>query len=131
MAMAYGIEARVPFLDTDSIALAFSLPPDWKLCNDGQVEKQLLRNAFADELPHEIVKRPKLKFSAGAGSSHLLAQIAEDTISTTEFINERQRLSQEWNYHLPNKEALYYYRILHYTYKDEWIFPSLGQIHRL
>ena len=131
MAMAYGIEARVPFLDTDSIALAFSLPPDWKLCNDGQVEKQLLRNAFADELPHEIVKRPKLKFSAGAGSSHLLAQIAEDTISTTEFINERQRLSQEWNYHLPNKEALYYYRILHDAYQDEWIFPSLGQSHSL
>lgn len=126
MSMAHGLEARVPFLDVASVCLAFEIPPAWKLHQAGQPPKALLRRAFAGLLPEEILQRPKEKFSQGAGSSQTLAQQAEQVISDHEFEQEQQRLMAEWQYSLPNKEALYYYRILHQRYQDEWIFPGMG-----
>jgi asparagine synthase (glutamine-hydrolysing) len=85
-----------------------------------------LRLAFAESLPLEIINRPKQKFSGGAGSAEMMVNRAEETISGAEFATERRRLAQDWNYHLPNKEALYYYRILRQFYQDEWILPGMG-----
>lgn len=125
MSMAFGLEARVPFLDVRSVALALGMPADWKLHHQ-QTPKALLREAFADDLPDEIVNRPKQKFSSGAGSSDLMTQYAEVEISNEEFIAERQRLKEQWAYDLQNKEALFYYRILRSFYDEEWILPSMG-----
>ena len=126
MSMAHSLEARVPFLDIDSVHLAFAIPPAWKMHQPGRSPKALLRRAFADLLPEEILQRPKEKFSKGAGSSHILAQRAEQAISDQEFEREKIRLLAEWDYSLPNKEALYYYHILRQNYRDEWIFPVMG-----
>ena len=126
MSMAFGLEARVPFLDVQSIALALGIPADWKLHHE-QTPKALLRGAFANDLPHEIVNRPKQKFSMGAGSSDLITQYAETEISNQDFTSERKRLKDEWDYSLQNKEALYYYRILRDFYEDEWILPNMGK----
>lgn len=126
MSMAFGLEARVPFLDVQSIALAMGIPADWKLHHE-QTPKELLRRAFADDLPADIVHRPKQKFSSGAGSSQLIAELAEQEISDDEFLMERRRLQGEWNYYLQNKEALYYYRILREIYDEEWILPHMGK----
>jgi asparagine synthase (glutamine-hydrolysing) len=125
MSMAFGLEARVPFLDVKSVAFAMSLPADWKLHN-GRVPKALLRQSFADDLPREIVNRPKAKFSKGAGSSELIAQQAVEKITDQEFASERERLKKDWDYRLQNKEALYYYRTLREFYDDEWILPTMG-----
>jgi asparagine synthase (glutamine-hydrolysing) len=127
MSMAYGLEARVPFLDVESVALALGLPAEWKLRGPGRPEKALLRRAFADRLPAAIVARPKQKYAAGAGSANIIAELAEATISDTTFVRERERLRARWNYHLPNKEALYYYTIMRQHYRDEWILPYMGQ----
>ena len=126
MSMAFGLEARVPFLDVDSIAFALALPAQWKLQTRQRVEKALLRNAFAGQLPDAIIRRPKQKFSLGAGSSHILADHAKRTIADIEFEAERIRLRKQWGYDLPNKEALYYYRVLADLYSDNRIFPNLG-----
>lgn len=125
MSMAFGLEARVPFLDVKSVSLAMGIPPDWKLHN-GRIPKALLRQSFANDLPGQIVNRPKAKFSKGAGSSELIAQEAIATITDQEFESERDRLKKEWDYNLQNKEALYYYRILREFYDDEWILPTMG-----
>ena len=125
MSMAFGLEARVPFLDVQSIALAMGIPADWKLHHE-QPPKALLRKAFADDLPEEIVNRPKQKFSSGAGSSDFITQYADTEISDQDFLSERRRLKEEWDYILQNKEALYYYRILRGFYADEWILPGMG-----
>jgi asparagine synthase (glutamine-hydrolysing) len=130
MSMRFGLEARVPFLDVDSIAYALALPAAWKLTGGdkkaGRVEKVLLRNAFAGRLPDHIVQRPKQKFSLGAGSSHLMAQHAEQAVSDADFAAERARLCTDWGYTLANKEALYYYRCLAAVYPDAWIFATMG-----
>ena len=69
MSMAHGLEARVPFLDREMIALGMQLPVKWKLkqVHGKRIEKWLLRKAFEDILPHEIVWRDKLQFDQGSG----------------------------------------------------------------
>ncbi|HEX5836459.1 MAG TPA: asparagine synthase-related protein, partial [Anaerolineales bacterium] len=126
MSMAFGLEARVPFLDVQSVALAMGIPADWKL-HGQRVPKSLLRQAFAGDLPAEIVNRPKAKFSKGAGSSELIAEEAVERISDQEFASERERLRKDWSYRLENKEALYYYRLLREFYDDPWILPTMGR----
>ncbi len=125
MSMAFGLEARVPFLDVESVSLALSLPPEWKLHN-GRPPKHILRQAFANDLPENIVHRPKQKFSKGAGSSDILAEMAETKISDSEFASERTRLQKDWNYTLPNKEALYYYKSIREHYEDTSLFHTMG-----
>ena len=44
--MAHGLEARVPFLDRDLVAVAPRLPVAWKLPGEHGQEKTLLREAF-------------------------------------------------------------------------------------
>jgi len=63
--MAYGVEARVPFLDLAVVELAMRLPLHLKL-RDGQ-EKWIVRRAFADVLPDYIRARPKNPMSHSSG----------------------------------------------------------------
>lgn len=126
ISMAFGLEARVPFLDVRSVALGLGLPPEWKFHKD-RPAKFLLRQAFVRDLPEKIINRPKQKFSIGAGSSTVLAGRAEREISDAEFQTEFNRLLSRWDYQMPNKEALLYYRILRQHFDDRWIFPSMGQ----
>ncbi len=125
--MAFGLEARIPFLDLQSINLAFRIPAKWKLLQPGSLSKGLLREAFAGTLPTDIIERPKQKFSQGAGSSELIAQKAEVEISDAEFEGEKMRLERRWGQSLQNKEALFYYRILRSFYNDAWIMDGMGQ----
>jgi asparagine synthase (glutamine-hydrolysing) len=121
LSMAFGLEARVPFLDLQSVLLGFELPPANKLHQGAHPEKALLRRSFAGDLPDKILHRKKQKFSHGAGSADFIAQEAERAIHAADFEAERMRLRREFGYHLQTKEALYYYRILRRFYKDEWI----------
>jgi asparagine synthase (glutamine-hydrolysing) len=123
--MAFGLEARVPFLDVKSVALGLGMPAEWKV-HSKKPAKFLLRQAFRLDLPQEIVDRPKQKFSKGAGSSNIVAEIAEREISNAEFHSDLAWLHYYGNYRLPNKETLYYYRILHKLFEDKWILPSMG-----
>ncbi len=58
--MAYGIEARVPLLDEELVAAAFSI--DSRVIYGGE-RKALLKRAVADRLPPEILTARKKGFS--------------------------------------------------------------------
>ena len=62
VAMASSIEGRFPFLDIDVVALASSLPADYKL----RVldEKHVLKRVADDLVPASIVQRPKQPYRA-------------------------------------------------------------------
>jgi asparagine synthase (glutamine-hydrolysing) len=125
LSMAFGLEARVPFLDTESVAFALGLPAAWKV-HARRAPKQLLRHAYRDHLPDSIVDRPKLKFSQGAGSSSIFWDVANATVSNRDFNFEMHRMKAAWGYDLPNKEALYYYRILREVLDDPIIFSQIA-----
>ncbi len=62
MSMAVGVEARVPYLDTDLVRFAQSIPPSLKYKN-GQT-KYILKKVAERYLPGEIIYRPKTGFGA-------------------------------------------------------------------
>ena len=59
MTMAWGLEARVPFLDTEVVELAASMPPEMKLPNGGKHVLKALSRGF---LPDKVVNRSKAYF---------------------------------------------------------------------
>jgi asparagine synthase (glutamine-hydrolysing) len=60
--MAASTEVRVPFVDKEVVAAAFSIPGRKKIV--GRERKAILKRAAEPELPREIVYRPKGLFSA-------------------------------------------------------------------
>lgn len=77
--MAFGLEARVPFLDLDMVAFALSMPPEWKLVAPGELEKRLLREAFEGWLPDHLLWRRKAQFGDGSGAREALNPEGEDS----------------------------------------------------
>jgi len=63
--MAYGLEARSPFLDHQVMEFAATLPTKIKL--KGIQTKYLLKKAFADLLPKDVLHRPKMGFGVPVG----------------------------------------------------------------
>lgn len=70
--MVHGLEARVPFLDLDVIALSLSIPSGWKLRSGDRPEKWLLRKAFEGMVPEEVLWREKAEFGDGSGAAMAL-----------------------------------------------------------
>ncbi|HZJ06148.1 MAG TPA: asparagine synthase (glutamine-hydrolyzing) [Nocardioidaceae bacterium] len=79
--MAHGLEARVPFLSREMLAVAQRVPIEWKLLGaDGQ-EKALLREAFHGWIPDEILWRRKAQFGDGSGTSDVMARQAASLVA--------------------------------------------------
>ena len=56
MTMAFGLEARVPFLDHELVEVAAAIPPELKVAGTG---KFVLKEAARAILPHEVIDRKK------------------------------------------------------------------------
>lgn len=115
MTMAHSLEGRVPFLDTDFIALCLSIDPTLKLHKTYGAEKWLLRQAFADKLPEVVVWRDKMEFAQGCASSTILEDHANGAISQAE-LDE----AVSAGFPISHKEELFYYRIFqrHFPHPD-------------
>src|SRR3546814_8477609 len=64
---AWGVEARVPFLDLEFLDLAMTIDAEHKRVKPGGMEKAILREAFDGVLPDAIRLRQKEQFSDGVG----------------------------------------------------------------
>jgi asparagine synthase (glutamine-hydrolysing) len=60
MSMAAGVEARVPFLDPDLVALAARIPDRFR--QHGVQSKWILKKAMEGILPNDAIYRPKMGF---------------------------------------------------------------------
>jgi len=109
MTMRHSVEARVPFLDTGVIELAQSITPEWKLYRfdgDRLVEKWILRKAFEDLLPSDILWRHKEQFDEGSGTVDLIPAVLEQVASeagaatyAAQHARDRLRTAEECLYH--------------------------------
>ena len=63
MTMAWGLEARVPFLDQDLVELAAQMPPELKLRDGG---KYVLKQIARGRVPDSVIDRPKGYFPVPA-----------------------------------------------------------------
>lgn len=63
MTMAWGLEARVPFLDHELVEFAAAIPAQLKVGNSG---KHILKEAAREVIPNEVIDRPKGYFPVPA-----------------------------------------------------------------
>ena len=63
MTMAWGLEARVPFLDHELVELAARIPAKYKLAQGG---KHVLKEVARRIVPHDVIDRPKGYFPVPA-----------------------------------------------------------------
>jgi asparagine synthase (glutamine-hydrolysing) len=73
MSMAWGLEARVPFLDHDLVELAAACPPELKLADGG---KGVLKAIGRRLIPPEVIDRPKGYFPVPA-ITHLEGKVLD------------------------------------------------------
>ncbi len=59
MTMAWGLEARVPFLDHELVELAMQMPPEMKLGPDGDDAKYVLKQISRGLIPDGVIDRKK------------------------------------------------------------------------
>ena len=108
---AWGVEARVPFLDKKFMDVAMAINPEDKLCGrNGKIEKHILREAFAHYLPESVAWRQKEQFSDGVGYSWIdtLKEVAAKEVSDLELANAEYRFP----INTPDSKEAYYYRTI-------------------
>ncbi len=105
---AWGVEARVPFLDKAFMDVAMSLNPRDKMAGDGKMEKFILRKTFEHYLPHEIAWRQKEQFSDGVGYAWIdsLKEMTNQKITDQQMANAKYRFPVN----TPTTKEAYHYR---------------------
>ncbi|SHH25806.1 asparagine synthase B [Ferrimonas marina] len=119
---AWGVEARVPFLDKEFMDVAMRLNPDAKLIKDGRIEKQILREAFAHYLPESVAWRQKEQFGDGVGYSWIdqLKAFAEGQVSDQELANAHFKFP----HNTPDTKEAYLYRSL---FAEQFPLPACAE----
>jgi asparagine synthase (glutamine-hydrolysing) len=115
---AWGVEARVPFLDLQFLDVAMSMDAEHKRPRSCRIEKAILREAFTGALPDRILWRQKEQFSDGVGYRWIdsLKAHAEIAISDAELALARER----YPINTPaTKEALLYRQIFEQFFPDD------------
>ncbi len=104
--MVHTIEIRCPFLDREIYAASndCSLNELIKETANGIIGKQILREAFANDIPSEIVERNKMSFDVGSGIRKLVVEYLTQNNKT-----EKEKLKEIWNNHFPDKLANHEY----------------------
>jgi asparagine synthase (glutamine-hydrolysing) len=111
---AWGVEARVPFLDKSFLDVSMNIDPEDKLIkkDQGRIEKYILRKAFdtSDEpetqpyLPDKILWRQKEQFSDGVGYGWIDALKDNAELHVTDEMMKNPK--KEWGDDVPDsKEA--------------------------
>lgn len=123
---AWGVEARVPFLDKEFLSVAMNIDPADKMITPSRIEKYILRKAFdtssdpsaAPYLPEKILWRQKEQFSDGVGYGWIdaLKETAEKTVSDADMKNPKAM----WGDDKPDSKEAYWYRCMF----DEHFPPS-------
>ena len=105
---AWGVEARVPFLDKEFLDVAMSINPVDKMISEGRIEKQILRGAFSHLLPESIAWRQKEQFSDGVGYGWIDAvkEFTEDHVSDAEMA----RVAGRFPFNTPASKEAYWFR---------------------
>ena len=90
--MAFGVEARIPFLSKEHRTISHEIPINWKINSDD--EKLALRYAASlTDLPKDIVNRPKMPAGTATTPNIIKDLISELTPHAKEWSSEYGKLS--------------------------------------
>jgi asparagine synthase (glutamine-hydrolysing) len=122
--MAYGLEARVPFLDKEFLDVIMKIKPEEKMHKThNDIEKYILRKAFDTKdnpfLPQEVLWRQKEQFSDGVGYSWIDTLI--DYCAKQVSDEQMAEASIRFPHNTPSTKEAYYIRDIfdkYYPQKD-------------
>ena len=114
---AWGLEARVPFLDKNFLEVAMTIDPQEKMITENRIEKYILRKAFdtSDEpdvapyLPKHILWRQKEQFSDGVGYGWIDALKDNAELNVTDEMMKNPK--PEWGSDIPDSKEAYVWAI--------------------
>jgi asparagine synthase (glutamine-hydrolysing) len=120
LALSLNMTAKLPFLDREFKEFAMDIPVNLKVRKEkGQTNgKWILRKAFEEELPAEIVWRVKMPIEQGSGTASLPSYF-ERRISDGIFEAKRREYKRLDGVKLRSKEHLAYYEL----YRTEFGSP--------
>ncbi|PLB54408.1 asparagine synthetase 1 [Aspergillus steynii IBT 23096] len=115
---AWGLEARVPFLDKEFLEVTMGTDSKDKMITKDRIEKYILRKAFdtTDEpdnkpyLPEKILWRQKEQFSDGVGYSWIDGLKDQAELQVTDEMMKNPK--PEWGDDIPDTKEAYWYRTM-------------------
>lgn len=121
---AHSLEPHIPFMCEEVVDFAAAVPLNWKIYGQDQTEKWILRLAFENDLPEEIIWRRKAQFSHGTGCHTIMEQISDFRITDEEFKRAKEQHS---NVLLRTKEEYLYFSIFKEHFPQDMATKSVVQ----
>jgi asparagine synthase (glutamine-hydrolysing) len=112
-----GIVVKTPYLDPLFMNYAKKLPLKLKINFEKgmQYGKWLLRKAYEDTIPSDVIWRPKMALEKGTGTVRL-QDVFSKKISNEEFIEKKLTYLERDNVELLDKEQMFYYELFRNQY---------------
>ena len=117
-----GISVQMPYIDENIIKLAETLPIDQLVNqkNGTKFGKWILRKAFENDLPQNVIWREKTPMQNGSGTNGLTKLF--DSVITDDIFQEKvKKIKNEDGVLIRTKESLHYYEL----YKENFKIPEL------
>jgi asparagine synthase (glutamine-hydrolysing) len=110
MGKSLGVEIRPPYLDPLFMDYAKKLPNKLKINieNGEKYSKWLLRKAYEDLVPKDVIWRPKSPLEQGTGTTILTTYFDKET-SDKEFAERRKTLLEKDGVKISSREQMFYY----------------------
>jgi asparagine synthase (glutamine-hydrolysing) len=131
MAESLGMTIKAPYLDPLFMDWAKKLPIKVKinLGQDGvsgdKYSKWILRKAYEDVLPKDVVWRPKAPLEEGTGTA-VLRTFFNDMITDVEFAEKKKKILEADEVEIQDKEQLLYYEHFRKKFgKPKDVFPKI------
>lgn len=115
------IAVKTPYLDPLFMTYAKKLPLRLKINFEKgmQYGKWLLRKAYEDAIPSEVIWRPKMALERGTGTVRLQDVFSKEN-SNEEFCEKKKIYLKEDDVELIDKEQMFYYEL----FRDQYGSPS-------
>ncbi|MBR1470305.1 MAG: asparagine synthase (glutamine-hydrolyzing) [Lachnospiraceae bacterium] len=105
--MAVSLENRIPMLDKDVVAFAFSLPAAFAY--DGTVTKKVLKEVLYRYVPKELMDRPKKGFSvplkrwlSEGHTAEWTAELLGNSLAAEDGLLEKKAVQKLWHHFVKN-----------------------------
>ena len=126
MAESLGMTIKAPYMDQEFMDWAKKLPIKLKInMREGiKYSKWILRKAYEDVLPKDVIWRPKAPLEEGTGTAVLRTHF-NDMTSDKEFEEKKKSILEKDNVKIQDKEQLLYYEHFRKLFgKPSDVFPK-------
>jgi asparagine synthase (glutamine-hydrolysing) len=130
MAESLGMTIKAPYMDPAFMEWAKKLPIKFKInVHDGvKFSKWILRKAYEDVIPKDVIWRPKAPLEQGTGTE-VLRTLFNEEITDAEFEEKKKKILAEDDVKIQDKEQLLYYEFFRKRFgKPSEVFPDNGGI---